>query len=44
MFSLNAGEREKFGAGPVSQPERRYAPYQSLLQKADKIMCKPATE
>ena len=24
MFSLNAGEREKFGDGPVSQPERRY--------------------
>ena len=21
MFSLNAGEREKFGDGPVSQPE-----------------------
>ena len=44
MFSLNAGEREKFGDGPVSQPERRYAPYQSLLQKTDKIMCKPAIE
>lgn len=25
-FSLNAGERGKFGDGPVSQPERRYAP------------------
>ena len=24
MFSLNAGEREKLGDGPVSQPERRY--------------------
>ena len=24
MFSLNAGEREKFGDGPISQPERRY--------------------
>ena len=33
MFSLNAGEREKFGDGPVSQPERRYAPYQSLFRK-----------
>lgn len=44
MFSLNDGEKEKFGDGPVSQPERIYAPYQSLLQKADKIMCKPAIE
>lgn len=44
MFSLNAGEREKFGDGPVSHPERRYAAYQSLLQKTDKIMRKQAIE
>ena len=44
MFSLNTGEREKLGDGAVSQPERRYAPYQSLLQKPDKIMCKPAIQ